>query len=92
MAELIIASAEHSGFKKYDIIKAYRNGYYRRWKKSGIKANTFVLRLPLMRTRKVKRLIHSYAGGKREYYISDKANKKDKECVTHYLPIWIKKK
>ena len=91
MAELIIASAEHSGFKKHDIIKAYKNGYYKKWK-GNIKANTFVLRLPLMRTRKIKRLIHSYNGGKQEYYISEKINRKNRECVTCFLPIWIKKK
>jgi len=92
MAELIIASCEHSGFEQYDIVKAYTNGYYKRWQILGIKKNCFVLRLPLMSTRKVKRLIHAYAGGKREYYISPNANKKHKECVTRYLPIWIKQK
>ncbi len=92
MAELIIASCEHSGYQKNDIIKAYRNGYYRRWKKLGIKKYCYVLRLPLMSTRKVKRLIHSYDGGKCEYYISSTANKKNKACVTHFLPVWIKQK
>ena len=95
MAELVIANkTECDGFEKYDIIKAYRNGYYKAWK-GMLKEETFILRLPLVSTRRVKRRIHSYAGGRREYCARRGANRKNKECATRYFPIWaiwIKKK
>ena len=91
MAELIIAAAKHSGFEKYDIIKVYRNGYYKRWK-AAIKKNCFVVRLPLLKTRKIKRLLHEVGGPKRAVRVKSKINKRNRHCVTRYFGRWIEHK
>ena len=92
MAELIIASDRHSGFEQFDIIKVYMNGYYRHWKKLGIKKYCFVVRLPLLRTRKIKRRLNTFSDKKRAIRVKATVNPKGKECVTKLLGFWIETK
>ncbi len=88
MAELIIRGEpieyEAIVFERWDIIKAYRNGYYRKWK-GKLMDDVFVLRLPLIRTREIKRLfIHGDEHVRRLFRVSNRVNPKGKPCVTRW--------
>ena len=101
MAELVIASKEIAGFYTYDIIKVYKNGYYRRWKKKGVPVNgTFIVRLPFVKAREVKRLFlrvfpRNSKHHRRQYRVLSTINPKNKPCVTKrhfYIARWIESK
>ncbi len=101
MAELVIASKEIAGFYTHDIIKVYNNGYYRYWKKKGIPlAGTFILRLPFINAREVKRLFlrvlpRKKGHHRRQYRVRFNVNVKNKPCVTKRsfnIAKWIESK
>ncbi len=93
MAELVIASVDDQ-YSKLDIIKAYKNGYYRRWK-GNLKKDTFVLRMPFIRTREIKRLfIHHGLEVRRLFRVSSRVDK-NRPCVTKWCinsGKWIRSK
>ncbi|KKK60476.1 hypothetical protein LCGC14_3023980 [marine sediment metagenome] len=57
MAELVIVKDASRGHEPRDIVKVYKNGYYRHWKKKGVPLpGTYIVRFPFISARGIKRL------------------------------------
>ena len=101
MAELVIAALPVAGFDTFDMIKVYKNGYYRHWKNKGVPLpGTFIVRLPLIDAREIKRLFirgveRNSGHSKRQFRVLSIVNPYKKPCVTKwgiYIGKWIKSK